>query len=94
MKIIITEDQIPLFLKRRFSQDELDWLINDIKELIEFGESLDTAIYDGTREFIKSKKFFDIDEFGDARSYWESYLNYERPLVSYVKSKLGYEDNN
>jgi len=53
------------------------------------GESVDTAVYDGIRDFIKSKKFTEIDEFGDDQSYWDSYLKYERPLVSYVKIKLG-----
>ena len=42
-----------------------------------------------TREFIKSRKFPDIYEFGPDADYWESYLRYERPLVDYVKKKLG-----
>jgi hypothetical protein len=88
-RILREETEIPLFIKRRFTPEDLEWLINDIKELIEFGESLDTAIYDGVREFIKGKKFSDIDEFGDEQSYWDSYLKFERPLVSYVKMKLG-----
>jgi hypothetical protein len=46
---------------------------------------VDTAVYDGIRDFIKSKKFTEIDEFGDEQSY----LKFERPLVSYVKMKLG-----
>ena len=89
MNIIVTEPQISLFLRRRFSPEELSWIVNDVKEMIDEGESLDTAVYDGIREFIKSKKFSDIDEFGDDASYWDSYLNYERPLVAFVKYKLG-----
>ena len=88
MNVIVTEPQLNLFLRRRFSPEDLEWIVNDVKELIDFGESKDTAVYDGIREFIKSKKFSDIDEFGDDESYWDSYLKYERPLVSYVKSKL------
>jgi hypothetical protein len=88
-KILREETEVPIFIRRRFTPGDLEWLIKDIKELIDYGESLDTAIYDGTREFIKSKKFSDIDEFGDEESYWSSYLNYERPLVKYVKNKLG-----
>jgi hypothetical protein len=87
-RILREETEIPLFIKRRFTPEDLEWLINDIKELIEFGESLDTAIYDGVREFIKGKKFSDIDEFGDEQSYWDSYLKYEKPLVKYVKDKI------
>ena len=86
--ILREESEIPLFVRRRFSPEDLEWLVNDVKELIDYGESLDTAIYDGVREFIKSKKFSDIDEFGPENQYWESYLRYERPLVKYVKSKL------
>ena len=89
--ILREETEIPLFVRRRFSHEDLEWLVNDVKELIDYGESLDTAIYDGVREFIKSKKFSDIDEFGLEDNYWESYLKYERPLVKYVKSRLNLE---
>jgi len=88
MEYIITDYQLNLFLRRRFSHDDLESVVNDVKELIDYGESLENAIYDGVREFIKSKKFSDIDEFGDDQSYWDSYLRYEKPLVAYVKSKL------
>jgi len=92
-KILREEIEVPLFVRRRFSPEDLEWLVNDVKELIDYGESLDTAIYDGIREFIKSKKFSDIDEFGLENDYWESYLKYERPLVIYVKSKLGIHES-
>lgn len=91
MDVIVKEKQIINFLKRRFSYGDLMWIVNDVQEMIDEGESVDTAVYDGIRDFIKSKKFSDIDEFGDDQSYWDSYLNYERPLVSYVKMKLGIE---
>ena len=87
-RILKEETEIPLFIRRRFTLEDLEWLVNDVKELIEYGESLDTAIYDGVREFIKGKKFSDINEFGPENDYWESYLKYERPLVDYVKNKL------
>jgi hypothetical protein len=88
MDIIVSDKQLSLFLKRRFSPEDLEWIVNNVKEMIEDGESLDTALYDGIREFIKRKNFSDIDEFGDEQSYWESYLKYENPLVAYVKLKL------
>lgn len=91
--ILKEETEVPAFLRRRFSPEDLDWLVNDVKELIDYGESLDTAIYDGIREFVKSRKFADIDEFGVEADYWESYLRYERPLVDYVKKKLRITDN-
>ena len=92
-RILREETEVPAFLIRRFSSEDLDWLVNDVKELIDYGESLDTAIYDGTREFIKSRKFADIDEFGPEADYWESYLRYEKPIVDYVKKKLRITDN-
>ena len=88
MDYILTESQVLNFLRRRFSYEDLLWIVNDVKEMIDEGESVETAVYDGIRDFIKSKKFTEIDEFGDDQSYWDSYLKYERPLVSYVKSKL------
>lgn len=94
VNIHITDKQLTTFLRRRFSSEDLDWIVNDVKEMIDEGESVDTAVYDGVREFIKSKKFSDIDEFGDEQSYWNSYLMYERPLVTYVKSKLNLYENN
>jgi hypothetical protein len=90
MEYILTGPQLDLFIRRRFSPEELDSLIEDAKELIDGGGMIEIiAIYDAVREFIKSKKFSDIDEFGDDQSYWESYLKYEKPLVAFVKYKLG-----
>ena len=89
MEYIITKPQLSTFLRRRFSIDELNEIVYSVREQIEDGESVDTAVYDGIREFIKSKKFTDIDEFGDEQSYWDSYLKYEDALIPYVKSQLG-----
>jgi len=88
MNIEISDERLKTFLRRRFSAEDLNWIVNDVKEMIDEGESVDTAVYDGVREFIKSKKFPDIDEFGPLQSYWDTFLSYERPLVAYVKSKL------
>jgi hypothetical protein len=88
MDYIVKESQLTNFLKRRFSMEDLEQIVNDVKGSIEQGESFDTALYDGIRQLIKSKNFNDIDEFGDDESYWKSYLKYERELLAYVKSKL------
>jgi len=58
MDIEISDKQLANFLKRRFSSEDLKWIVNDVKEMIDEGESVDTAVYDGIREFIKSKKCF------------------------------------
>ena len=88
MDYILTESQVLNFLRRRFSPEDLLWIVNDVQQMIDEGYGVESAVYDGIRDFIKSKKFTEIDEFGDDQSYWDSYLKYERPLVSYVKSKL------
>ena len=89
MKIVITKPQLSIFLRRRFSAEQLLWIVNDVKQMIDEGYGVESAVYDGIREFIKSKNFTDIDEFGDEQSYWDSYLKYEIALVSYVKFQLG-----
>ena len=84
----LNENLSPWF-KRRFDIDELDDLIKDIKDQIEEGESLHTAIYDTVRQFIATKNFSDIDDTGTEQQYWDSYLRYEKPMIKYVKEKLG-----
>jgi|APGre2960657505_1045072.scaffolds.fasta_scaffold96348_2 hypothetical protein len=88
MKYIISEPRLSMFLRRRFSPEDLLWIVNDVKKMIEQGYNVDTALYGGIREFIKSG-FADIDEFGYEQSYWDSYLKYEDALIPYVKSQLG-----
>ena len=89
MKYIISEPRLSMFLRRRFSPEDLLWIVNDVKQMIDEGYGVESAVYDGIREFIKSRNFTDIDEFGDEQSYWDSYLKYEIALVSYVKFQLG-----
>lgn len=92
-RILREETEIPLFVRRRFTLEDLKRLVNEVKEMIDDGDDLDTAVYDGIREFIKSKNFPDIDEFGLDADYWSTYLDYERPLVRYVKSKLNIRES-
>ena len=89
----LNENLSPWF-KRRFDLDELDDLIKDVKDQIEEGESLHTAIYDTVRQFIATKRFSDINDNGTEQEYWDSYLRYEKPMIKYVKEKLGLTDIN
>ena len=57
MDIVVSEKQIINFLRRRISYEDLLWIVNDVQEMIDEGESVDTAVYDGIRDFIKSKNF-------------------------------------
>lgn len=91
MNVVVTEPQLNVFLRRRFTLKELETLIDHAKELVNNEDDevrKGTAIYDAVKEFIKSANLSDIDEHGDDASYWRSYLAYERPLVAYVRSKL------
>jgi hypothetical protein len=89
MNVIVSEPQLNLFLRRRFSPEELNQLLDNIKDLIDEQNIVDiSAVYDVIRQFIKSKKFSEIDEFGDDDSHWRSYLVYEKSLIAYVKSIL------
>ncbi len=78
------------FLRRRFTTEDLKLIVDYVKDMIDGGVSVESATYDGIiRDFIKNKRFSDIDEFGTEQSYWDSYLKYEKALDNYVKTKLG-----
>jgi hypothetical protein len=78
------------FLRRRFTNEDLKLIVDYVKDMIDGGVSVESATYDGIiRDFIKNKRFSDIDEFGTEQSYWDSYLKYEKALDNYVKTKLG-----
>lgn len=91
MNVVVTEPQLNVFLRRRFTLKELETLIDHAKELVNNEDDevrKGTAIYDVVKEFIKSANLSDIDEHGDDASYWRSYLAYEIPLVAYINSKI------
>jgi hypothetical protein len=88
MKYVINYSQLEHFIRRRFSIEDLNKLIEDVTELIEYNGDIESSVYDAVREFIKEGKFSDIDEFGFEQAYWDSYLKYEKPLVEFVKHTL------
>ena len=88
MKYVINYSQLEHFIRRRFSIEDLNKLIEDVTELIEYNGDIESSVYDAVREFIKEGKFSDIDEFGFEQDYWDSYLKYEKPLVEFVKHTL------
>ena len=82
-------ESLSLWFRRRFDIDELDDLVKDVKDQIEEGQTMIDAIYDTVRQFIATKQFNDIDNAGTEQEYWDSYLVYEKPLIKFVKEKLG-----
>ena len=88
MKYNITYQQLSSFLKRRFTPDELAQIVEAVKEALEDGESVDTAVYDTIRHYVSLKNFQDIVDSGTEQQYCDSYLTYEIPLVLFVKASL------
>jgi hypothetical protein len=88
MDVIVNGSQLNMFLKRRFSTDDLNDLMNYVKLLIDKGWDRKSVVYDAVRDFLNDKKLSDIDYLGDDESYWKTYLKYETPLVAYVNYKL------
>jgi hypothetical protein len=89
MKYIINHSQLASFIRRRFSIEELNQIISSVKEQIEDGESVDTAVYDTIRHYLSLKTPSDINDDGVEQQYWDSYIKYETPLVEFVKYTLG-----
>jgi hypothetical protein len=76
------------WFRRRFSIDELDDLVKDVKNRMKVYDYSEDAIYDAVRQLIATKQFNDIDNAATDNEYWKSYMKYEEPLVKYVKEKL------
>ncbi len=55
MKYVINHSQLAPFIRRRFSIEELNQIIGSVKEQIEDGESVDTAVYDTIRHYLSLK---------------------------------------
>ncbi len=96
MEYIVTRPQLTSFLKRRFSIEQLDELVNRVQEemnqdyhLFQMNQNHkpENVIYDIVREFI-SWNVSDIEDQGVEREYWDSYLKYEIPLIEFVRSSL------
>ena len=88
-RILREETELPLYIRRRVSLEELDDLVLDVKSLINSDYDKINAIYDTVRQFIASKKYFEKNtETGTEQEYWDLYLTMEKPLINYVKTKL------
>jgi len=83
----INESHLSTYIKRRVTIEELDDLVNDIRDLIDSGYDRTDAIYDTIRQFVASKNNFRFPDSPD-QEYWDSYIMVEEPLVNYVKEKL------
>ena len=84
---VINETNLPISIRRRFTKDDLDSLVYDVKDLIDSGIDKTDAIYDTIRQYIASTRSFKFPESTE-QEYWDSYVEVEKPLVDYVKEHL------
>jgi hypothetical protein len=82
MKIIITESQyerlvgnLPLFLKRRITQEDLDWMDNEVKNYLryasrrnEFKIYFSDLLHELINEFVHSRKQSEVETEIDPES--------------------------
>ena len=86
-RILREETELPLYIRRRVSLEELDDLVLDVKSLIDSDYDKIDAIYDTVRQFVANIKSFKFNNETE-RQYWDSYIEIEKPLINYVKKKL------
>ena len=92
MEYIVTRPQLTSFLKRRFSIEQLDELLERVQEEMKNNDEIELinkpehVIYNIVREFIAYN--VDIVDEGGEQEYWDSYLEYEIPLIEFVRSSL------
>ena len=86
-RILREETELPIYIRRRVSLEELDDLVLDVKSSIDAGYNKTASIYDTITQFIASKKEFKFNNETE-QGYWDSYIEVEEPLVNYVKTNL------
>ena len=76
-----------LFVRRRFTQEELDQLIDNITTSVNNGHDFEDEIYNQIRVLLNDKKPKDLD-VDDESQYWSRYVKYEMTLGNYIRSKF------
>ena len=88
-KILREEYKLPPIIRRRYSQEDIENLIKNVKWYLESGYGKDEAIYGEVRNFIyTNRQDNDLNDNGNEQDYWDSYIKYERPLVDYILLRL------
>ena len=89
----LQETKLPLFVRRRFSEEDIDELISNVKFSIPkygYNTNIDDVIYDEVREFMMDKS--DFGYHGRFRNdltgneYFDQLSKFEEPLRDYVRS--------
>jgi hypothetical protein len=94
-RILKEETKLPSFIRRRYSEEDIDELISNVKTSIpKYGDdkNIDDVIYDEVREFMMDKS--DFGYHGTLRNdltgneYYLQLYKFEEPLRDYVKSVI------
>ena len=94
-RILREESKLPSFIRRRYSEEDIDELISNVKFSIpkyDDDTNIDDVIYDEVREFMMGKS--DFGYFGTLRNvligneYFVQLSKFEEPLRDYIKSVI------
>ena len=94
-RILKEETKLPSFIRRRYSEEDIDELISNVKTSIpkyDDDKNIDDVIYDEVREFMMDKS--DFGYHGTLRNdltgneYYLQLYKFEEPLRDYVKSVI------
>ena len=94
-RILKEETKLPSFIRRRYSEEDIDELISNVKTSIpkyDDDKNIDDVIYDEVREFMMDKS--DFGYHGTLRNdltgneYYLQLYKLEEPLRDYVKSVI------
>ena len=78
-KFEISEDKIWLPTNNKPTKQEID---------NKWDDNAEESVYGIVRQYMSSNINDVFNNVGTEQDYWDSYLKYETPLVSYLKSKL------
>lgn len=89
-RILKEETELPLIIRRRVDQYELDTLIEHIKYFVDQGYTMKNVIEDKVSQFILGNSSFEslLNQSSNDSEYWETFSKIEEPLIKYVKNNI------
>lgn len=93
-RVLREETKLPAFIRRRYSKEDINELINNVKEaMVQYDDDKhpEDVIHDEVREFMMDKSEFSNPSILDrlnGEDYWVNLSKNEEPLVNYIKSIL------
>ena len=91
-RILREENTLPNLIRRRFSEEELDKLVSNVKRTFETHrisqQHREDVIDAEVDDFIMNSVYYSEFEDFDDEIYQDIYNQYREPLVDYIKSKI------